>query len=223
MPHGGPFARDDWEYDAFVQLLANRGYAVLQPEFRGSTGFGKDFVSKGYGEIGKRMQDDLDDGVDWLAKSGQIDAKRVCIVGFSYGGYAAMWGAIRTPERYRCAVSWAGPSDLTGMMRYDRKQFSATRYFREFRKKFPSEDELNAVSPINFPDRFKAPLLIGHGEDDSTVPPKQSHKMVEALQKAGANVTPVFYKDSEHSFSSSKDLEDWMQRLEAFLAKNNPA
>ena len=223
MPHGGPFARDDWEYDAFVQLLANRGYAVLQPEFRGSTGLGKDFVSKGYGEIGKKMQDDLDDGVDWLAKSGQIDPKRVCIVGFSYGGYAAMWGAIRNPDRYRCAVSWAGPSDLPGMMRYDRKQFSATRYFREFRKKFPSEDELNAVSPIKFADRFKLPLLIGHGEADGIVPPKQSHKMVEALQKAGANVTPIFYKESEHNFSSSKDLEDWMNRLEAFLAKYNPA
>jgi dipeptidyl aminopeptidase/acylaminoacyl peptidase len=223
MPHGGPFARDEWEYDPFVQFLANRGYAVLQPQFRGSTGFGKEFVSRGYGEIGKRMQDDLDDGVDWLAKSGQIDPKRVCIVGFSYGGYAAMWGAIRNPDRYRCAASWAGPSDLPAMMRYDRKSFSATRYFREWRSKFPSKDDLSAVSPINFADRFKLPLLIGHGEDDSTVPPKQSHKMVEALQKAGANVTPAFYKDSEHDFGSSKDLEDWLKRLEAFLAKNNPA
>jgi dipeptidyl aminopeptidase/acylaminoacyl peptidase len=223
MPHGGPFARDDWGYDSFVQLLANRGYAVLQPQFRGSTGLGKDFVAKGYGEIGKRMQDDLDDGVDWLAKSGQIDPKRVCVVGFSYGGYAAMWGAIRNPERYRCAVSWAGPSDLPAMMRYDRKQFTATRYFREYRKKFPSEDELRAVSPINYAGGLKLPLLIGHGEQDSNVPAKQSHKMVEALQKAGANVTPVFYKDSEHSFSSSQDLEDWMKRLETFLAKYNPA
>ncbi|HKC02603.1 MAG TPA: alpha/beta fold hydrolase [Sphingomicrobium sp.] len=223
LPHGGPFARDDWEYDPFVQFLANRGYAVLQPEFRGSTGFGKDFVSKGHGEIGKKMQDDLDDSVDWLAKSGQVDPKRVCILGLSYGGYAAMWGAIRNPERYRCAISWAGPSDLPAMMRYDRKQFSATRYFREWRKKFSSNDDLNAVSPINFADRFKVPLLIGHGEEDETVPPKQTHKMVEALQKAGANVTPVFYKDSEHSFGSSKDLADWLAHLEAFLAKYNPA
>jgi dipeptidyl aminopeptidase/acylaminoacyl peptidase len=223
MPHGGPFARDDWEYDPFVQFFANRGYAVLQPEFRGSTGFGKDFVSKGYGEIGKKMQDDLDDGVDWLAKSGQIDPKRVCIVGLSYGGYAAMWGAVRNPDRYRCAVSWAGPSDLPAMMRYDRKQFNATRYFREFRKKFPSDDELNAVSPINFAARLKVPLLIGHGEEDDSVPPKQTHKMVAALRKVGANVIPVFYKESEHSFASSKDLEDWLTRLEAFLAKYNPS
>src|SRR4051794_14594052 len=223
MPHGGPFARDDWEYDPFVQFLANRGYAVLQPEFRGSTGFGKDFVSKGYGEIGKKMQDDLDDGVDWLAKSGQIDPKRVCIVGWSYGGYAAMWGAIRNPSRYRCAVSWAGPSDLPAMMHYDRKGFSAPRYYREWRKQYSTDEDLNTVSPINFADHLKLPLLIGQGEEDETVPPKQSHKMVDALTKAGANVTPVFYKASKHDFGSSKDLEDWMARIESFLAKYNPS
>jgi dipeptidyl aminopeptidase/acylaminoacyl peptidase len=207
LPHGGPFARDDWGYDPFVQLLANRGYAVLQPEFRGSTGFGKDFVSKGYGEIGKKMQDDLDDGVDWLAKSGQVDPKRVCIVGLSYGGYAAMWGALRNPNRYRCAVSWAGPSDLPAMMHYDRSQFSAKRYYREWRKQFSKDEDLDAVSPVNFADRLKVPLLIGHGEEDKAVPPKQSHKMVEALQKASANVTPVFYQESQHDFGSSKDLQ----------------
>jgi dipeptidyl aminopeptidase/acylaminoacyl peptidase len=223
LPHGGPFARDDWDYDPFVQFFANRGYAVLQPEFRGSTGFGKDFVEKGYGEIGKKMQDDLDDGVDWLVKSGQVDSKRVCIVGMSYGGYAAMWGAIRNPDRYRCAASWAGPSDLPAMMHYDRKSFSATRYFREWRKKFSGDSDLDAVSPVNFADRLKIPVLIGHGEEDETVPAKQSHKMVEALTRAGANVTSVFYKDSQHDFGSSADLQDWLQHLEAFLAKYNPA
>ena len=223
LPHGGPFARDDWDYDPLVQFFANRGYAVLQPEFRGSTGFGKDFVEKGYGEVGKKMQDDLDDGVDWLVKSGQVDPKRVCIVGMSYGGYAALWGAIRNPDRYRCAASWAGPSDLPAMMHYDRKSFSATRYFREWRKKFSGDSDLDAVSPVHFADRLKIPVLIGHGEDDDTVPAKQSHKMVDALTKAGANVTSVFYKDSQHDFGSSADLQDWLQHLEAFLAKYNPA
>jgi dipeptidyl aminopeptidase/acylaminoacyl peptidase len=223
MPHGGPFIRDDWEYDPSVQFFANRGYAVLQPEFRGSTGFGKDFVAKGYGEMGKKMQDDLDDGVDWLVKSGQVNPKRVCIIGWSYGGYAALWGAIRNPERYRCAASWAGPTDLPAMMRYDRRQFSATRYFREWRKKYSADADLDAVSPINFAERLKVPVLIGHGERDDTVPPKQSHKMVDALTKAGANVTPVFYKDSDHDFGSSADLQDWLAHLEAFLAKYNPA
>ena len=223
LPHGGPFARDDWDYDPLVQFFANRGYSVLQPEFRGSTGFGKDFVEKGYGEIGKKMQDDLDDGVDWLVKSGEVDPKRVCIVGLSYGGYAALWGAIRNPDRYRCAASWAGPSDLPAMMHYDRKSFSATRYFREWRKKFSGDSDLDAVSPVHFADRLKIPVLIGHGEDDDTVPAKQSHKMVDALTKAGANVTSVFYKDSQHDFGSSADLQDWLQHLEAFLSKYNPA
>src|SRR6185437_15969657 len=107
----------------------------------------------------------------------------------SYGGYAALWGAIRNPDRYRCAASWAGPSDLPAMMHYDRKSFSATRYFREWRKKFSGDSDLDAVSPVHFADRLKIPVLIGHGEDDDTVPAKQSHKMVDALTKAGANVT----------------------------------
>ena len=168
------------------------------------------------------MQDDLDDGIDWLARSGQIDPKRVCIVGMSYGGYAAMWGAIRNPERYRCAASWAGPSDLPAMMRYDREQFGATRYFSEFRKQYPSNSELADVSPIRFADRFKIPLFIAQGEDDTTVPPEQSHRMLNALTKVGANVTSVFYKDSKHNFGSSADHEDWLRRLGAFLAKYNP-
>jgi dipeptidyl aminopeptidase/acylaminoacyl peptidase len=225
FPHGGPHYRDDGMYDSIAQFLASRGYAVLQPEFRGSTGYGKDFVSKGYGQWGKAMQDDLDDGVDWLARSGQIDPRRVCIVGASYGGYAAMWGAIRNPDRYRCAASWAGVSDLPGMLRYDRKTFTATRYFKQWRSKVSGEGkaDLAAVSPINFTDRLKIPIFIAHGEQDDNVLPKQSHAMVDALTKSGANVTSMFYKDSSHDFGSSADMEDWLKRLEAFLAKYNPA
>jgi dipeptidyl aminopeptidase/acylaminoacyl peptidase len=225
FPHGGPHHRDDGTYDGIAQFLANRGYAVLQPEFRGSTGYGKDFVSKGYGQWGKAMQDDLDDGVDWLARSGQIDPKRVCIVGASYGGYAAMWGAIRNPDRYRCAASWAGVSDLPAMLSYDRKTFSATRYFKQWRSKVSGEGkaDLAAVSPINFTDHLKIPIFIAHGEQDDNVLPKQSHAMVAALTKSGAEVTSMFYKDSSHDFGSSADLEDWLKRLEAFLTKYNPA
>ena len=225
MPHGGPFIRDEWTYDPLVQFLANRGYAVLQPQFRGSTGYGKDFVAKGYGEFGKKMQDDLDDGVDWLVKSGQVDPKRVCIVGLSYGGYAALWGAVRNPKRYRCAASWAGVSDLRAQVRYDRKLFSATRYYREWRTQVGGEGkvDLGAVSPITFADRLKVPVLIGHGEKDETVPAKQSHAMVQALAKAQAKVTPIFYKESGHDFGSTADLNDFLQRLEQFLAAHNPA
>lgn len=225
MPHGGPFDRDHWEYDPIVQFLANRGYAVLQPEFRGSTGYGKAFVEKGYGQWGRKMQDDLNDGVDWLARSGQIDPKRVCIVGGSYGGYAAMWGAVRDPGRYRCAASMAGVSDLAALLRYDRKLFSATRYYREWRTHVAGEEQtdLRSVSPLTYAAQVKVPLLIGHGEEDERVPPKQSHDMVDALTDAHADVTSVFYKDIGHGFDSSADLEDWLRRLESFLAKYNPA
>jgi dipeptidyl aminopeptidase/acylaminoacyl peptidase len=225
LPHGGPFDRDHWEYDPWVQFLANRGYAVLQPQFRGSTGFGKDFVTRGYGEWGRKMQDDLDDGVDWLARSGQIDPKRVCIVGGSYGGYAAMWAAIRNPERYRCAASVAGVADVPAMLKYDKRTFSAPRYFREWQTRVGGEGhaDLQAVSPLAFASRLKSPIFIAHGEEDANVPSSQSHAMVNALTKAGANVTSVFYKDSGHGFDSAADLQDWLQRLEAFLAKYNPA
>jgi dipeptidyl aminopeptidase/acylaminoacyl peptidase len=225
MPHGGPFERDHWEYDPWVQFLANRGYAVLQPEFRGSTGYGKSLVEKGYGEWGHKMQDDLDDGVDWLAKSGQIDPKRVCIVGGSYGGYAAMWGAIRNPERYRCAASVAGVSDLAALLKHDRESFSAKRYYREWRTKVGGVGnvDLKTVSPLAFAGKLKVPLFIAHGERDERVPVKQSHQMIDALTKAGAPVTYMFYKDAGHGFDNAADQEDWLKRLEAFLAKYNPA
>jgi dipeptidyl aminopeptidase/acylaminoacyl peptidase len=225
MPHGGPFERDHWEYDPIVQFLANRGYAVLQPEFRGSTGFGKDFVEKGYGQWGRKMQDDLDDSVDWLARTGQIDPKRVCIVGGSYGGYAALWGAIRNPERYRCAASMAGVSDVPALLKSHRKLFSATRYYREWRTHVggDTDADLRSVSPLTYASNVKVPLLIGHGEKDERVPPEQSHDLVNALTQAHANVTSVFYEKDGHGFDNSADLEDWLRRLEAFLAKYNPA
>lgn len=225
MPHGGPFERDHWEYDPLVQFLANRGYAVLQPQFRGSTGQGKEFVAKGYGEWGRKMQDDLDDGVDWLVRTGQVDPKRVCIVGASYGGYAAMWGAIRNPERYRCAASMAGVSDLPRMISYDRKAFSATRYFKEWRSRIGGdrEGDLGAVSPIHFANKARVPIFIAHGEQDDNVPPQQSRSLVEALTAAHADVTSVFYKADGHGWDRPEDLADWLGRLEAFLRKYNPA
>lgn len=225
MPHGGPFLRDSWEYDPIVQFLASRGYAVLQPNFRGSTGYGKDYVKRGYGEWGRKMQDDLDDGVDWLVKSGQVDAKRVCIVGASYGGYAALWGAARNPDRYRCAISMSGVSNLPAQLRANRKSFSATRYFRDWQAKVGGEGkvDLSTVSPITFADRFKVPVLITHGEQDERVDAKQSHAMVAALTKANADVSSAFYKDAGHDFGSEADFADLLKRVEAFLAKNNPA
>lgn len=227
MPHGGPFARDDWDYDVFVQFLANRGYAVLQPEFRGSTGYGKDYVARGYGQFGRAMQDDLDDGMDWLVKSGKVDSKRVCIMGGSYGGYAALWGAIRNPDRYRCAISLSGVTDLPGILHYDRSIFSASRYFKAWQRKVKGADQsdadLAAVSPLAQAGRLTIPVLIVHGEKDHTVPVKQGHQMVQALEARKADVTSVFYPDEGHGISKHEDMADFLTRLDAFLAKHNPA
>jgi dipeptidyl aminopeptidase/acylaminoacyl peptidase len=224
FPHGGPFERDSYAFDPVVQLLANRGYAVLQPNYRGSTGFGRDYVERGYGQWGLKMQDDLDDGVSWLAAQGTIDRRRVCIVGASYGGYAALWGAIRNPEIYRCAVSLAGVTDLKAILKYDSQMLNAPRYYKLWRQKVEGEErrDLAAVSPLQQVSRLNVPVLVAHGERDRTVPVDQSRQLVAALKARGARVTSVFYPGVAHGFTSSEASIDYMKRLEAFLELNNP-
>jgi len=179
MPHGGPFARDDWTYDPLVQFLANRGYAVLQPQYRGTTGYGRSFVAKGSGEWGRGMQDDLDDGVSWLAQRGTINPARVCLVGGSYGGYAALWGVIRNPDRYRCAASFAAVTDVARQLRENRKSFSATRYFREWRTRVAGEGkfDLASVSPLAHAGRAQATRTHRAWRNglDSACPAKPRH------------------------------------------------
>lgn len=225
MPHGGPFVRTSYEFDPLVQLLASRGYAVLQPNFRGSTGFGRDFVERGYGEWGRKMQDDLDDGVAWLAGQGMIDPKRVCIVGASYGGYAALWGAIRNPEIYRCAVSFAGVTDVRAMLKYDARALVATRYSKLWRRKVEGEErrDLAAISPLQQAARLGIPVLVAHGELDSNVPADQSRQLVKQLKQRGAVVQAAFYPRAGHGFSRSADSTDFMKRVEAFLEVHNPS
>jgi dipeptidyl aminopeptidase/acylaminoacyl peptidase len=225
MPHGGPFARDSYAFDPLVQMLTSRGYAVLQPNFRGSTGYGRDFAERGYGEWGEKMQDDLDDGVRWLAADGTIDPKRVCIFGASYGGYAALWGGIRNPEIYRCAASFAGVTDIRAMLKYDAKGILASRYSKQWRQRVEGEEkrDLAAVSPLQQAARLDVPVLIAHGEQDSNVPVDQSRKLVAALKARKAPVYAAFYPTAGHGFDSSANQLDFMKRLEAFLEVHNPA
>jgi dipeptidyl aminopeptidase/acylaminoacyl peptidase len=226
LPHGGPYdVRDDGTYDAEVQFLANRGYVVLQPEYRGSGGYGEAFDRKGQGQWGRAMQDDLDDGMDWLAKKGTIDPKRVCIIGSSYGGYAAMWGAIRNPERYRCAASFAGVSDLKRQLRYSNKFFRSQRYKDDWRRTVQGDDafDLATVSPLLTVDKLKVPMLLVHGDDDQRVPYKQSKLMADALAKAGKDFEFITLKGEGHGFSSDANMQLWLDKLDAFLAKYNPA
>lgn len=226
LPHGGPFGiRDKLAYDPEVQLLANRGYAVLQPNYRGSGGYGTEYGDAGIGQIGRAMQDDLDDGMDWLAGEGIVDKGRVCVVGTSYGGYAALWAAIRNPERYRCAASFAGVADWDSMLKYDRR-YLTKKASKSWQARVTGEGErdLATVSPIQQAARLTRPILIAHGEDDSTVPISQSKKLVAALKKAGkSDYEYVAYKGERHGFSDPANQKDWFDRLDAFLAKHNPA
>jgi dipeptidyl aminopeptidase/acylaminoacyl peptidase len=171
------------------------------------------------------MQDDLDDGVKWLVEQGKVDPKRVCIMGASYGGYAAMWGAARNPEIYRCAISFAGISDLAAMIRYDRKSFSATRYFRAWREKVQGDKsfDLDTVSPLYSVAKISVPLLIAHGDQDDNVPVSQSKKLHEALSKANKAHEFVVYEGEGHGLQNPEHAAGFLKRVEDFLRAHNPA
>jgi dipeptidyl aminopeptidase/acylaminoacyl peptidase len=224
MPHGGPFARDAEEWDWWVQFLAWRGYAVLQPNYRGSSGYGTAFAEKGEGQWGLAMQDDLDDAVDWAVKQGVADPKRVCMVGASYGGYAAMRAAQRDGAKYRCAVSYAGVSDLGAMMRYDSRFLNHGTRKDWLKEQAP---DFAAVSPVNFAAQFSTPILLMHGRKDRRVQVAQSREMAEKLRAAGkAMGRDYLYVEQplgDHHFSREADRLDFLQRLDAFLKEHNPA
>ncbi|MCR2833408.1 alpha/beta hydrolase family protein [Parerythrobacter lacustris] len=224
LPHGGPFGiRDMLEYNDEVQVLASRGYAVLQPNYRGSGGYGDAFEKLGEGQIGKAMQDDLDDAMDWAVAQGFADPGRVCVVGASYGGYAALWAVIRNPERYRCAASWAGVTDWKKQLRYDR-DYLGRQLYEEFQVQIEGEGDfsLTAVSPARQIATLDRPVLIAHGKDDRRVPFDQYQYMVEQAAKAGKSLETLEL-DEGHSFKESENEQAWYDALEAFLAKHNPA
>jgi dipeptidyl aminopeptidase/acylaminoacyl peptidase len=223
MPHGGPFGvRDNGDYDAYVQFLANRGYAVLQPNYRGSESYGREFEKKGDGQWGRAMQDDLDDGMDWLAKEGIADPKRVCMVGASYGGYAALWAATRNPERYRCAASLAGVSDVGRQLRYSADSFHSPKAAREWKQRVQGDAGAADISPLAQVEKLKVPVLLAHGKDDQRVPLKQSALYAKALAAAGKPYEYVVYEGEGHGLEDPAHLQDFFDRLEAFLKKYNP-
>jgi dienelactone hydrolase len=219
MPHGGPGSRDAESWDWWAQYLASMGYAIVQPNYRGSTGYGDAFYEKGDGQWGMAMQDDLLDAIDHLAKQGIADAKRVCIVGASYGGYAALRGAQRDGAHYRCAVSYAGVADLPGISRYDSQFLNAGRS-RDYWK--ARADNMKSVSPINFAEQFSIPVLLVHGKKDLRVPVQQSREMAERLTKAGKAVRYVEQADADHHFSRTADRVQFLQELTGFLREHNP-
>lgn len=225
LAHGGPASRDAPGFDWWAQALASRGYAVLQVNFRGSSGFGWAFTSKGFGEWGRKMQTDLSDGVRHLAGEGIIDPKRVCITGASYGGYAALAGAAFDKGVYRCAASVAGPADLRKLVIFSRNQSSvaALRYWTRF---MGAEDlgdpALQAISPSEHVDKIDIPVLLVHGKDDTVVPLAQSDLMAEALKRAGKPVELVVMPGEDHWLTGGETRLQMLTAIVAFLEKHNP-
>jgi dipeptidyl aminopeptidase/acylaminoacyl peptidase len=205
LPHGGPETRDEWAYDPLVQLLASRGYAVFQPNFRGGSGFGRAFTQAGHGQWGRRMQDDITDGVRALIAAGHIDPDRICIVGGSYGGYAALAGAAFTPDLYACAVSINGVSDPLGMLREEQRDDDYGRIaFEIWTARIGNisrdRERIEAISPVRSAATIRAPILLVAGEADLTVPASQSEAMEEALRSAGKPVELMRFPLAGHNF-----------------------
>jgi dipeptidyl aminopeptidase/acylaminoacyl peptidase len=227
LPHGGPAAREGSGFDWWSQGLAAQGYAVLQPNYRGST-VSHALLEAGYGQWGRKMQTDLSDGVRYLAKAGVIDPSRVCIVGASYGGYAALAGPTLDPGVYRCAISVAGMSDMKLFLRRTALRAGtndnfAERYWDRFVGiRGPSDPILETVSPISHIDAVNVPILLIHGEDDIVVPFEQSQVMLSALKRAAKPVQLVTLKHEDHWLSRSATRLQMLQATVDFLKVNNP-
>ncbi len=221
-PHGGPWARDNWGYNPEVQFLANRGYAVLQMNFRGSTGFGRKFLEASFKQWGLAMQDDITDGVEWLIKEGIADPKRVAIYGASYGGYATLSGITRTPDLYAAAVSYVGVSNMFTFMK------SIPPYWKPFLEMMTEmvgdaekdKAQLTATSPALNADKIKTPLFVAQGAKDPRVVKAESDQMVEALRKRGVQVDYMVKDNEGHGFRNQENQFEFYGAMEKFLAKH---
>lgn len=227
LPHGGPQARDYVRFDWWAQAFASRGYAVFQPNFRGSDGFGKSFRDAGFGQWGRKMQTDISDGVAELAKQGLIDPRRACIVGASYGGYAALAGVTIQTGLYRCAVSVGGVSDLGAMLTYEVNRAGENsvtfRYWRQFMGVTHTGDSaLDAISPRRLARRADAPVLLVYGKDDTVVPNEQSQDFAREMRAAGKSVETLELPNEDHWLSREATRIKMLEASVAFVEKNNP-
>jgi dipeptidyl aminopeptidase/acylaminoacyl peptidase len=222
--HGGPVERDHWGFNAEVQILAAAGYAVFQPQFRGSSGFGHKFEVAGYRQWGLNMQDDITAGVKEMIRRGVADPQRICIYGASYGGYAALWGLAKTPDLYRCGASFAGPSDIAERFT-DWSDTNLSKVGPDFMRFYIGDvdtmkADFDAVSPQKHADRIRVPVLLAHGEDDFRVPIGHSERMAKALEAAHNPAEVHWYPHEGHGFAYMGDQRDFQLALLKFLDRN---
>ena len=225
-PHGGPNMRDYWGFDPTVQFLAGMGYAVLQPQYRGSTGFGDDLYRKGFRQWGLAMQDDITDGVMSLIKQGVVNPAKVCIMGVSYGGYATMMGLAKDPDLYKCGINLLGVTNLNYMFtegRWSRDKAAEFHFKETMGDPDTMKDQFTATSPVKLADKIKAPVFMAYGEKDSRVPLIHGEDMRDALKKFAKTYEYMELKDEEHGFSSEAVKFKVFGAIETFLKKYNPA
>jgi dienelactone hydrolase len=223
LVHGGPIARDYWQWDKEVQLLVSHGYVVFQPQFRGSAGFGKKFTRAGYGQWDLTMQDDITAGVEYLIKQGTADPKRICISGASYGGYAALWGLIKTPNLYQCGISFAGVVDIEYMF-HDSSDTNSDKVGREWRRvqigdAKQDKEKFDQVSPLKHSDKIVAPVLLMHGEQDQRVPIAHAQKMKRALEQNHKVVEWLTFDDEGHGLYYLENEYRYFKKMLPFLDK----
>lgn len=223
LPHGGPETYDRIGFDFFAQFFASQGYAVIQPQFRGSRGFSAEHLLAGRGKWGREMQNDLTDAVLNLSNTGIIDSTKVCIVGASYGGYAALAGAAFTPDLYKCVVAINGVSDLDKMLKQERKDFGSDHWVvaywdRVIKNNNVNADFLSEISPVNSSNKVNAPALLIHGEYDKVVNVEQSKYMYKALKQANKEVKYIELEKGDHHLSSAKNRMEAMKAIEEFVS-----
>lgn len=216
FPHGGPMARVYGGFSYWAEFFANKGIVVLQPNFRGSSGYGREFEMEAVQNYGLTMQDDLTDAVNWLIEEKIADPERIAIAGVSYGGYAALMGAVKTPDLFRCAISFAGIGDLHALLKSQQGYLIYGVVLKQFGS---NKKRLKAVSPVNHVDKINIPILLGHGDEDRTVPVDQSRDMAKELKKEKKVFTYVELEKGSHSLSLQKNRHIFFEAMDKFLDK----
>jgi len=220
-PHGGPWARDGWGYNPEHQFLASRGYAVLQVNFRGSTGFGREHLLSAFKQWGQSMQNDITDAVKWAIDEGIADPRRICIYGGSYGGYAAMAGLTFTPDLYRCGINYVGVTDLPLLFKTAPDSWAAGEEQMKVMVGDPDKEKefLEEWSPVNHADKIKAPVFMAYGLQDPRVNIRHEQVMENALEDAGVPFEVMIKKDEGHGYRKQENRYDFYGKMEEFLAK----